>query len=89
MSAFQCPKCGRDCPDYILLTTFATRLRVPQAVVGKPFEKVAEADFRPEFGCQPRQSVSPIARADPAGNPNDHEGRKLDCRAIEATIATS
>jgi hypothetical protein len=50
------------------------RHRSPQAVVEEWIDEVAQADFRPELGCQPGQSVSPFARANPAGDPDDHEG---------------
>jgi hypothetical protein len=60
----------------------AMRLRSPQAVIGKPIEEVAETDLRPEFGCQPRQSVSPIARANPAGDPDDHKGIEGEAVAV-------
>jgi hypothetical protein len=34
----------------------------------------AQADLWPEFRSQPRQSVSPIARADAATDPDHYEG---------------
>jgi hypothetical protein len=58
------------------------RLRSPQAVIVEPIEEVAETDLWPEFGCQARQSVSPIARADPAGDPDDHEGIEGEALAV-------
>jgi hypothetical protein len=58
------------------------RLSSPQAVKGEPIEEVAETDLWPEFGCQPRQSVSPIARADPTNESDDDEGIEGEAVAV-------
>ena len=59
--------------------------RAPPRATGsrrKTIEEVAETDLWPEFGCQPHQSVSSIARADPAGDPDDHEGIEGEALAV-------